>query len=361
MTTYTPWKNGGGQSAQQRRHSISCELQKTEERFFCAIDVCSGEERSYMNSSLRKYAPYIGTLLLWCLYAWFTIDFNVSLTARQQQWGLTQSNTVALQASIIGFYLIIWMVATHGIVLLQRRAKLFGEAHLAAGFRSIVWGLIMLLTQLILVALIGTVRPLYEADPNAIMVIATITSYIHSLFPLLGFVLIFRGVGKVTKKTPQAAMEKRNALLVTIILAVLYALLVFTNSVRNVGIDAEIRQTYYLTDWMIVLTIMLPVLIAWLYGIRSLFMLYGYRNPLLNSKGLGKLTLGIGSILASSIVLQIISSMGAERMLTIGLFGLIGLIYLFFAFLLIGFYLAIQGATHLEAEPSLSPLESTRV
>jgi len=313
-----------------------------------------------MNSSFRTYAPYIGTFLLWCVYAWCTLDFNVSLTARQQQWGLTQSNTVALQASIIGFYLIIWMVATHGIVLLQRRAKLFREAHLAAGFRNIVWGLITLLTQLILVALIGTVRPLYAADPNAIMVIATVTSYIHSFFPLLGFVLIFRGVGTVTKKTPQAKEEKMHALMVTTILAVLYTILVFTNPIRNAGIDEEVRQTYYLTDWMIVLTIMLPVLVGWLYGVRSLFMLYGYRSPVLNNKGLSRLTLGIGSLLASSIVLQIISSMGTTRMLTMGLFGLIGLIYLFFAFMLIGFYFAIQGATRLEVEPLLSPLEALR-
>lgn len=323
-------------------------------------NVSLGEERNSMNSSFRKYLPYIGTFLLWCLYAWFTIDFNVSLTARQQHWGLTQSNTVALQASIIGFYLIIWMVATHGIVLLQRRAKLFREAHLATGFRRIVWGLIILLTQLIVVALIGTVRPLYATDPNAIMVIATITSYIHSFFPLIGFIMISRGVGTVTNKTHQAKEEQSRALTVTTLIAVLYTILVFTNPVRNAGLDEEIRQTYYLTDWMIVLTIMLPVLIGWLYGVRSLFMLYGYRNARLNTKGLSRLTLGIGSLLASSIVLQIISSMGATRMLTMGLFGLIGLIYLFFAFLLIGFYFAIQGATRLEAESPLSPLEALR-
>lgn len=183
-----------------------------------------------------------------------------------------------------------------------------------------------------------------------IPVLTILTNYTHVFFPLAGFILMLRGLrihaNTVPQSIPSAARSGERVIQsigLTFLIAVAYIWLVFTNPNRQFPLTPDSPASYYLSDPMLVLTIIFPLLTSWALGIfvaletnhRLINLGFGGRaKPLMN---------GILLIIFSSILLQLLLSLGSSRLLALGTGGILLLIYIFVGMQATGYFLLAKG------------------
>ncbi|HSX02565.1 MAG TPA: hypothetical protein VLI05_04625 [Candidatus Saccharimonadia bacterium] len=253
-------------------------------------------------------------------------------------------------------YLITWVLGVYGLTLLDdylRSKATAGRefAPLMAGLRRGLWWVVI---GLVVSAIIGSLRP-YFTEPISKPVITIITNYLY-VFPLLiGVWEIFRGIEqlKAAYRKIMAQSPLSDAIIKTIIILVIgafYVFLVFTNPNRQVPQSNLILASYYLPDWLIVLTIIVPVFVTWWLGFSVAFTLNDLL-PYLSStdyfKSLTRVMYGLWAIIFSSILLQSVLSLGAARLVTIGLGALLLVLFAFILLQGFGFLLLALGIKRL--------------
>jgi hypothetical protein len=125
---------------------------------------------------------------------------------------------------------------------------------------------------------------------------------------------------------------------------------IFTNEIRTVTPDPRIPATYYLKDSLIVLTIVIPSFLAWLMGIRTILNLDNYSRRVEGSiyrRALSALSWGIWAVIAGSVFLQGLQSLGSARLFKLGLAKLIIIIFALLTIQLLGYALVALGAKRL--------------
>lgn len=278
------------------------------------------------------------------IYAYFSI--TAPSTASGEQLGLTGIKLFIVQITIIIPFIFTWIMGAIAVKKLKSYSETIGDESESKAFKLFSIGITYLVAGLVISQLIGLLKNFFQENISIIAFITILVNYINILFPLIGFILLWRGAKLLSPMVKSWKDAHLVSIIIVIIIGIIFSLLIFTNQTRQVSLVASIQPTYFISDILIVISIILPTLTMWFFGFSASLILGEARN-IQNKNGITKLIGGIWIVVFSSIIFKSIVSLGTLRFISFGLAKTLGIIYLFLIVIGIGYYFIAYGSKKL--------------
>lgn len=252
------------------------------------------------------------------------------LAPQATTYGLTIDRIRELQLSLVLLIIAVWFTALWGSLRFKRYALSIYEGADGRALNSVTNGLLVLVTQLAVGGLLQASNKFLQhwASPATITIV---TNYVGVVLSLIAFGLIYRGAWQLAKLV-QLRGFRRNQFLGFVALAligILYAWLLAYNPDRLHSLEPGKIVPYYLPDWLLLLTIVLPYIVVWGCGLMAVAGVRSYQRyavGILYRKPLERLSMGLFTIIVSLILLQLITALGPS-LVNLGLQAILGLLY----------------------------------
>jgi hypothetical protein len=293
-------------------------------------------------------APF---LALAVVYIWQVLTATVS-PDEQAQYHASEAQIHKLSLAIALPYIVIWIVGLVGYLWLRSYTAYLGKDKDAGGFRSLTFGVGLLTFWLPLSTLAsGLASSYYTNHPAATASLVRLVNFANILLLLPAFWLVYQG----TIRLLQSAKVTRNGLspkqtILYILLCALYVFVVFHDPVRLTVRDDVQAATYYMSDWWILLTIVIPRLIMWYLGLAAAANIILYRHKVKGSiykEGLRLVAFGLTGVVISTIVLRIVQSLSIQ-LSKLSLLVLFLVVYVLLAIIAVGYVYLAKGASRLQ-------------
>lgn len=294
---------------------------------------------------------YITVVALWCVYLAFTFIAPNNTASTQMQLSDQALNLIRLTVAIP--YLLIWLAATYSFIKIKRYAMGIRPSREASAYDNIALGVFFLLISLILSVLVGSLRTFLVDYTHLRPMLTILTNYTYVVPYFFAFAFLLHGTNKLALQKQSLTISLTKNILLGLFLtgfAYLWLELIFSNPSRVTPGTASKFASYYINDSLLVLTIVIPSLITWLIGLRTILKLWIYRNLVkgtIYKRALSSFVYGLTGVIIGSIIIQALLSLGAQRILVLGLSGVLQVIYVFVLIQIIGFLLVARGAQKL--------------
>jgi len=266
------------------------------------------------------------------------------------KYQLTSGQLRLLELTIILPYLLIWAVALMGYLRVKAYSRAIRRSPDGLGFNTMAWGLLWLVLWLPLSSLVsnfGSQTALLHPSTQATMI--WLANYSNIIILLVAFWLLYQGSRQLLKTIKRPEVVSMNIILLFVAFTAGYSALVFHDVIRQVP-GVHVPATYYESDWVILLTIVLPRLFAWWFGIQAVCNIYQYRQRvkgIFYKAALDNLARGIAGVVIAVIILRCLQSLSSW--LSQRSFGaLLVLIYLLLIVIGSGYVLIARGAKNLQ-------------
>jgi hypothetical protein len=298
----------------------------------------------------RDWPIYLAVIALEAVY----VGLTLAAPQAPQAGGairLSPVQTVLLQLSIAVPYVVAWLVGTRGALDFRHCGASTPAAEGGRGFRSFFLGLAVLIGGGLLSALIGALGPYLPPNSPGAVALVIAGNYAYVLTDLLAMLALFLGAWHLVGDGH--GVERDDVIIsavLVVIIAALYVPLVLSNPVRQASASPSVAATYYLPDAVIVITLIVPYLVAWTLGFLTTLRVVRYAPPerdALQRKGIRTFVKGLWVIIFSSILLQLLVSLGGVRLLALGLGQILVLVYAFIGLQIAGFVLISLGSNRL--------------
>ncbi|OGY60011.1 MAG: hypothetical protein A3B23_02945 [Candidatus Colwellbacteria bacterium RIFCSPLOWO2_01_FULL_48_10] len=279
------------------------------------------EVRHDSSPNLPLIAYFVTTAALWAFYLYMTFGAPLSQVS-VERYGLTPMSAFWLRLSIAAPILVYWSLGLYAAIHLNAYVRKIGPGEGSAPVRSLARGVFIIVMGVILGAAVGSIRqyfPLTEpGNEGIIKLLVILGNYISVGFPLAAFVFIWRGTKSfMTNELAQAKDIVRKYtpvfLFASAVISASYIFLALANPNRQMNLVPSMPATYYLPDWLIVASILLPYVVIWTLGLLSAFNIVVYSQKvsgLIYRKFLNNLVYGILMIIVFYIFLQFLSTIG---------------------------------------------------
>lgn len=217
----------------------------------------------------------------------------------------------SMRATIAIPLIAMWFTALYGFVSLRQYAKAIQKSPDGRGFQWVAAGLGVLALGLPINSIIGTMlsrsagEGLLEQSTQTI-----IATHLTVGYQLLSFALLAYGAFKLLKVVHKIKIPYRDSVIGVLMLAtisVVYLLSVLNNPSREIAVPPNNAATYYMNDFLIITTIVLPYIAAWACGVFAFVAIRTYQknvDGVLYRKALQKLNFGILYIISVSALMQ---------------------------------------------------------
>ncbi len=266
-----------------------------------------------------------------------------NVTAAQLKWLVL---TIALP------YVIIWFVALIGFLRFKSYADTIKNSKDGEAFLVISRGLLLLSVWLPVSAVLGTVSAdYYHAHTGATPTMVILVNYANVAILFPAFFLINKGARKLLSiaRTNIYAVSQ-TASVIYICFTALYVMLTLEDSARHAPTHSTLVASYYLPDWLIITTVVIPRLIMWFLGIQAVQYIYLYRNKIkgkIYKLGLLNVARGIAGVVFATILLRSIQSLSSP-ISELSLALILLLVYILLIAMAIGYMLISRGAKRLQ-------------
>jgi hypothetical protein len=264
-----------------------------------------------------------------------------------ERYHLTQTGVRLLNLTVVGPLAAIWSAAFYGYAKIRNyAASLTGSAEENA-FRLLSNGMFVSVMSLPVAAIIGAILSFVALRHSDLLPETTIArNYLNLGFALVTFYLIGGGAELLVHRVQKRhnTMERQAWTIAFIVIASLFTWLVTSH--HPSGHD----RTYYLPDWLTVLTIVVPYLYVWYRGFRAAACIYFYQRKvkgLLYKQALSFVSIGVAAVIATSVLIQFLTVFG-ERLQRLRLTPILMLVYLLVALYAVGYGLIAKGAKRLK-------------
>jgi len=260
---------------------------------------------------------------------------------------------IALSISVLTPWIAAWIFGVAGYSRLLKYAASIKDAQAARPFYLLARGIMVLVWGLIVATLIAVLRSHNPANHGLVVGTTIIVNYIYAFTPLAGFYYIRQAILQLNSaKRPRLALNVATGIVALglLALAAIYVFLTFTNPNRTVAVDSITPATYYLPDWLVLLTVVVPVVASWTIGVLAVAEMYHYQRVVsgfIYRRFMRTLTYGLITIIISSILLEGLLALGTQRLLGSGLQALLAFLYAFLLVELIGYVLVSHGSKKL--------------
>ncbi len=238
-----------------------------------------------------------------------------------------------------------WLIAILGWYYFNRFASYAEQKHRPnhQAFRMVSRGLGLLIFDLICIPIISAARAFWGTHEAVAASLTILSNYFHILIPLLAFGFLFVGSRKLVRSSRYATALRSKMLptfVASLLFIALFTIAVFGNTSRQVAPGPGSFASYYISDLMIVLTIIIPLGITWVLGLQAALNTEQYVHALAQPKwrkAINHFFHGLLAIVGSSIILQAITAFGSEQLQQVGLALILAVIYLFIIVQAVGY------------------------
>lgn len=297
---------------------------------------------------------YILIVVLW------SVNVGVSLLTSNriatERYRISEG-TLDLLTIVFSFpSLLIWLAAAFAAVSFYRYAQNIAGSKDAKAFRFIAYGLMASLAGLLASSILSTLQTVLVqsvADPAALQTtFVVIRNYVSVLVALITYGYLFFGSNVLLEVISKPLNRWRQILpvLVPFIgLTIVYLWLVFTNESRQMSMAASTAPTFGLPDYLILLTVTVPYLVAWFLGITALRNIIRFQSDtpgIIYKKIFKRLTTGMSAVIGLTIILQVITQF-SRFWASQGLTALLWIVTVIFFILIFAYIQIALGARQL--------------
>jgi len=295
----------------------------------------------------------IAVIILWVAYC--VLSILAPSSGAEERYHITSLRLAFLQGTFFIPLLVIWLAAMFAIVRFVRYTSLIEGSPEGAGFKKLCYGLRALFLVLVIpsfINLIATYNPESSATDTYTTIIRNYTTIALYLF---AFYQLWYGTKTLnvtsTKERGSAPQARIIAFVIITVLSAVYVWLIFQNPFRTSSNDLLVKPAYYLPDWLIILTIIIPYIAIWTMGSVAVINLIAFvkRVPgIMYRQAILWVSWGLSMIVFLLIALQLINQLG-------GYFGrasletVLGIIYLLLLVMVVTYLFIARGARALTA------------
>lgn len=227
---------------------------------------------NFLNTIKENKLSFSVLIIIWIIYSALTLLAPAVEAGSRYSVTLLQINL--LRVTLLLPYLLIWMSGLFAFLHFHSYQSFLGKSPEASGFKKLTKAIGFLLAVVIIplfVSLYGT----YHADSYLVQKTITILrNNLTVIFYLISFYYLWGASSElITALIKDEKKLKPKYEIVSIITALLGLILIFLilhNPFRSTSSNPLIRPTYYLSDWSIFITIIIPYLLVWLLGLLAI-------------------------------------------------------------------------------------------
>jgi hypothetical protein len=265
------------------------------------------------------------------------------------KYGITVGVARLLNLTVVVPIVLIWMTAFYGYTKLRQYAISVAGSTEGAPLRTLTNGLLVLVMSLPFVASASSgLTYLAVHNPGFAQESAIIRNYLNVVSAVLAFYLIGKGAEALAKLVKRKTMsfDSQTWTFGFIIISSLFSWLVISHH----SVVGARGSTYYLPDWLVIVTIVIPYLYVWYRGMMAAYCLYFYQKNVkgqLYKQALSYCSGGIAMVIVTSIFIQLLTVFTA-RLNRLNLTPVLIIIYLLILVYAVGYILIAKGAKKLK-------------
>ncbi len=289
---------------------------------------------------------------------WIVITaLNVTAPASQSlaKYGITTAQGNMIRATVLVPSLFIWVACLYAVLRFYRYTSFLRGSAEGTGFQKIALGLQLLFWGLVLPNVINLITAYNPDIPEVLRATTILRNYVTLFFYFTASWNIYLGIKMLSRTVKLDEKLKhlgyRAMVVFMTALTTCYVWAIFHNDSRYISQNPLAAATYYLPDWLIVLTMLIPYLITWTIGCLALIYLRGFARSVEGTvyrKAFGSVMYGIMVIVLLSMGLQLLVQ-GATALGNASLKVILLLVYLIILILGFGYLLLAKGARELTA------------
>jgi hypothetical protein len=271
-----------------------------------------------------------------------------------ERYHLTPLTSKLINLTIVIPFVVIWGIAMYGVVQLKKYTLHIIKSTDGKALHTVANGLLILALSLPVSGITSGMLnyTASQQDSMSLSIMTIIRNYLNLGLFIAAFLLIWNGAKALVAHLKQKPSNTIDifASLTIVILGAVYSYLALTNPNKVVPSETTGRALYYLSDPAILLTIIIPYVLAWYIGLKSALYINYYREKVsgvLYKQFLKFLALGITFVVLASIATQFISAVSAG-IVNLKLLPLLMLVYVLVAVIAVGYIFIAMGAKRLK-------------
>ncbi|HSX45929.1 MAG TPA: hypothetical protein VLG27_02905 [Candidatus Saccharimonadia bacterium] len=206
-------------------------------------------------------------------------------------------------------YVAISFISLLGYLGIRDYSKTIRKSHDGEAFHLIANGVLLLALWLPVTAIISMGTSAYaDTHRSVVATMANFRDYSNLLILLPAFWFVLAGSKKllgIVRRSETSFPQPIN--LIFISFSAIYTALVLRNPPKQFPSHVVFTDTYYLPEWLVVLTIIIPRLIIWYWGVRAVYNIYLYRKRVkgpIYQRALSRLVSGLVLVLVMLSLLR---------------------------------------------------------
>ena len=266
------------------------------------------------------------------------------------RYGLTQLSARLLNLSIVVPISLIYLSALYGFIHINNYAnKVIGTKE-GPHFKRLAEGIGVLVFSLPVTSIVGSLRSYARhVQPDLLPSISILRNYLVLVLVFVSILLIAKGAqglyGSLKRQKENMQQFSFYGVIGPVLLASIYTWLVIAQ-----GYSTPDNEPYFLPDWLIVTTIIVPYVFVWCLGVRAAVHLLAYQvgvKGVVYKRAISNLAVGIAVIILISILIQFITSLSGV-LSRLNLTPILVIVYLLIALYVVGYGLVARGAKKLK-------------
>ena len=269
---------------------------------------------------------------------------------RINTYGLDHDHIRLIQVTLVLPIIGVWFIALWGSLRFKNYAVGISEGADGRALNTVANGLLTLVSSLAVNGVVQAVGklmvPRFGLEATTI-----ITNYVSLGLSLIAFVIICRGAWQLAALVGYRGVRRNQfwGFLVLAVMGVLYAWLLAHNPDRLTSANPDQITPYYLSDWLLLTTIVIPYLVLWNLGLTAVAAVRSYQchaKGIIYRNALGRLAAGLFTIIMALLLIQLTDAIGPS-LVRLGLSSILFLIYLLIFVYAFGHVLVALGARRL--------------
>ncbi len=269
------------------------------------------------------------------------------------KFNLSTSKTHLLQAAIALPIIIIWAIAVYGAERFMRYTAKIKADKDGKALSKVALGLSLLIAASIFNAVFGVLRGWAFRD-GWLEGYTIVANYLGILLPAVAYIFMFRGSVALLRLTGiKKSFFVSSLSLVGLLIAIgiVYTFIMFNYDYRNSTPDPSKYSSFYLNDFAILITIIIPYLISWSLGIIAIFNIGAYQRHVkgtIYKSALFRVVVGTLWVTVFYILLQMLVAL-STYLSKAGVAAILLFLYLIILLYAAGFLIIASGTRKLNA------------
>lgn len=282
-----------------------------------------------------------------------TILFFPSDSAAVVQYHISDFQLRLLSLAVVVPAIAIWITAFYSLVKIGSYAARIKDMADGKAFLIIYKGLAITIIGLPLSALVSRLLSYFTERTALSQAFTTIVNtHLTLAFYLFGFAFLAAGAWKLVRhvaKTSVPKMHTYGTAVALLVLSIVYFAVTLTNPSREIAVAPAPMAAYYMQDWLIITTIVIPYIITWGLGFYATLWLHTFHKSIggkIYRKALKRLNTGFFMVILTTILVQFLQSASTHIYgWTLG--AIIAFVYLLLFIIALGYILIAIGAKDL--------------